>query len=550
MKVQSEDPKFGDSQSANGDNARPILEWVARLLAEPKEPESSPDQWLAELAKIIQSSAAGLAGVIEQKAAICFRSKNSGALPWDTWPDLLTQLEATGERQFPDGRICFLAFTPCGNGACWLLWLEFGSGRSLSAGEKSALGLAAAALARRVADNPSGSDWEGWLAQLRRKQRLEDAGKVAGRIAHDFNNVLAGILGFTELSLSQMPADVPARALVGEVYEAALQGTRLVKLFGLFSRRSRMSSQPYRLVDSLARLRARLAKLTDKQIELKASIPGDLPWLALDGDSVQIVLDQLLDNAVESMSQNGIVKLSARELRLAEADCLSFLGACSPGRHIEIVISDSGSGLSAEAREKILSQPFFTNKLRHRGLGLATVYGLLAAARGGIRMQDGEPTGTSVHCVIPVSTVPADPSPSWRPSTNSLPQRPHADRVLVVDDDPMTLGFMCTTLQQAGYQVHSACDGKTALDSFDTANEPFRLVLSDVRMPHMTGFELAQQLLERNPSLPILFISGHVPVECVPEAMAGRQYDFLPKPFRSECLLTAVRSALAREPIS
>jgi DNA-binding NtrC family response regulator len=112
----------------------------------------------------------------------------------------------------------------------------------------------------------------------------------------------------------------------------------------------------------------------------------------------------------------------------------------------------------------------------------------------------------------------------------------------------MTLGFMCTTLEQAGYQVHPASDGMAALDSFNTAKEPFRLLLSDVRMPRMTGFELAQQLLDRNPSLTILFTSGHVPMECVPEPLAGRHYNFLPKPFRSECLLTAVRSALAGEP--
>jgi two-component system cell cycle sensor histidine kinase/response regulator CckA len=129
---------------------------------------------------------------------------------------------------------------------------------------------------------------------------------------------------------------------------------------------------------------------------------------------------------------------------------------------------------------------------------------------------------------------------------SSAATRSTGDRLLVVDDDPLALHFMCTTLEHAGYRVHGAAGGTQALDSFTTASEPFRLVLSDVVMPNMTGFDLAHRLLDHDPGVKVLFTSGQIPAGALPEDFASRDFGLLPKPFRTDGLLRAVHAALQR----
>src|SRR5205807_5515213 len=133
-----------------------------------------------------------------------------------------------------------------------------------------------------------------------------------------------------------------------------------------------------------------------------------------------------------------------------------------------------------------------STKPRRRGLGLAAVYGILCAHGGGLRLQHGDPSGSVIYTYLPVARQKTPTQPIRRPNLANAKR----DKVLVVDDDPLTLRLMCTTLERAGYQVQPAVDGVQALDCYCKAAEPFRLVLSDVVMPRMTGFDLAQRLLD------------------------------------------------------
>jgi signal transduction histidine kinase/CheY-like chemotaxis protein len=425
-----------------------------------------------------------------------------------------------------------------------LLWLETDSEHGWTSSQHRDFALAALVLGQALGRSESATIWNRWIDRVRRQQRLETAGRLVGRVIHDFNNILTGIVGFTELSLGQLPQGSPAHAMIREAYQATQQGTQLINQLTFLGKRSTPDSQPVSLAAVVEAERRRLEDTWSEGIELQVELADDLPCLAIDVESLRLVLAHLLENAREAAGSTGTVFLSAQRRELTAADCLDLFGRAAPGQHIEIRIADTGAGFSADARERVLAEPFFSTKPRHRGLGLPSVVSTLSLYHGGLRLEHGGDKGTAVSVYLPVSG-PQTPTLSIRRSRLPLAQ---GEKLLVVDDDPLTLQLMCTTLERAGYRVQPATDGPQALDSFASAAEPFRLVLSDVVMPRMTGFDLAQRLLDHDPQVQVLFTSGHVPAGFLPEDLAGRHFDLLPKPFRPEGLLRAVRAALDRAP--
>jgi CheY-like chemotaxis protein len=267
----------------------------------------------------------------------------------------------------------------------------------------------------------------------------------------------------------------------------------------------------------------------------------ELPDVAIGAEALGMILGHLLSNAREAIATSGSITLEVRQTELTSRQCLTMLGNALAGPHLEVCVTDTGSGISPEVRERLFIEPFFSTKPRHRGLGLASVYGLLYVHHGAIRLEPGSERGTTVSFWLPLagSEVLPPPAPALAPLDGDR------ESVLVVDDDPLTLQLMCVTLERAGYRVQPASDGEQAFATFVTAAEPFRLVLSDVAMPGMSGFDLAQRLLDRDPSIPVLFTSGHVPPGTMPECLCVRRLDMLPKPFRPDGLLRAVRRALS-----
>jgi CheY-like chemotaxis protein len=230
-------------------------------------------------------------------------------------------------------------------------------------------------------------------------------------------------------------------------------------------------------------------------------------------------------------------------VHLTEASCLDLLGYAGAGPHVEITVVDDGCGLSAEARQRLFAEPFFTDKPRHRGLGLAVAYGILCAHKGGLSVAPGTERGTVARAFLPMAaaSAPLEPARGYKPGLA------RGERVLVVDDDPMILKFCATALEQAGYRVQTAADAADALESYLAAGaEPFRLVVSDVVMPRMSGYDLARRLRDQDAGVGVLLMSGPVVPNPHKEDLAGSPCDFLPKPFRTEGLLDAVRTALDR----
>jgi signal transduction histidine kinase len=215
----------------------------------------------------------------------------------------------------------------------WIVWLADPRRASWSEGEASALALAGQALWRWLDAEAQGPRWAATLDRADRQQRLEIAAQVTRRLAHDFGNVLTGILGFSELALAQqVPANTPLHVYLHEVYRSALNGAQFTQQLRLFSRRQAACSRPGHLRAVLQEQEARLQSACEAGLHLHIAVPADLPPCALDGEPLGCVLGALLDNAREALTGPGSVSVSARVVELSAVDCLDLFGSTRPGR--------------------------------------------------------------------------------------------------------------------------------------------------------------------------------------------------------------------------
>ncbi|MBY0526522.1 MAG: hypothetical protein K2R98_24215 [Gemmataceae bacterium] len=279
-----------------------------------------------------------------------------------------------------------------------LLWIEDSVERNWTEGEKGTLLVAADVLSQRL--TPQG---DGASRQLFR-QRLEDAALMTGRVAHAFDNVLTGIVGFAELTLTQMAANSPPHQYISEVLRAAQQGVQLTQQLHLFSRSSAPGRGPTALAMVAADEEARLAQTAGPRVRVTFEVPSDLPSIALDAELSRQLLGHLLDNAMESLGGEGTIRVSASRHQLADGTRAEWLGNPEPGPCIEIRVSDTGSGISPETRQRLLVEPFFTTKPRHRGLGLPIACRILFTHGGAFRLDPGEGRGTVARALLPEAT--------------------------------------------------------------------------------------------------------------------------------------------------
>jgi signal transduction histidine kinase len=243
------------------------------------------------------------------------------------------------------------------------------------------------------------------LTSTRSQQRLEDAALAVRRVAHDYGNVLTGILGFAELALKQMSVNHPATGYLAEIVRSAQQAERLTNQLRLLSRRHWTLNQPARLAEVAASEAERIREKFPT-ICLAIDLVDGLPHLSLDSEPVRHVLGQLLDNAAEAVIKGGKVCLRARVVQFQERDCAELLGNARPGSFVEVAVEDSGCGLSAEVRERLFVEPFFTTKSQRRGYGLYIVFGVLQSHGGGFRIDSLLPSGGTVaRAYLPTVSV-------------------------------------------------------------------------------------------------------------------------------------------------
>jgi PAS domain S-box-containing protein len=334
-------------------------------------------------------------------------------------------------------------------------------------------------------------------AQLRRAQKMEAIGTLAGGIAHDFNNILSAILGYTELAAHSVEEDSPLRKDLNQVLIAAERARQLVAQILAFSRQAEQEHSPFqvsRVVKEVMQLlRASLPSTLTIRLRLEAETETVL------GDPTQIhqVLLNLCTNAAQAMG-NGE--------GLLEVTLVAEPAGTARGRHLRLTVRDTGPGMAPEMIERIF-EPYFTTKPKGEGtgLGLAVVHGIVKNHGGEIMVESTVGEGSAFHVLLPVvaskpeSYVQAERSPE-----------PGSEHVLLVDDEEMLVEMMRRWLESLGYQVSAKTSSREALQLFRVDPQHFDLVVSDQTMPGMTGAELAQELYQIRPELPIILCTGYI----------------------------------------
>ncbi|OAI53648.1 hypothetical protein AYO44_15800 [Planctomycetaceae bacterium SCGC AG-212-F19] len=373
----------------------------------------SAQQVLEGVARAFGAEAAGVAFPLEGVPAVQHQwsagqgGETNRVLPWEEQPQLLTPLRikpTASVRCNGATRTYLLGVMPGTGSKNRLLWVA-GSGEHLGRGsDEAALVVAARVLAPLFPLEPAGDRVFPGLDPTRLQERLQDAGTISARIAHAFDNILTGILGFAELTLGQTEASSQNRSFLEEVVRAAQQGVLLTQQLHFFSRCAVPTVGPATMAYVVGEEQARLQGLLPPGVRLNVDMPAELPSVVMDAELLRQVIGHLLDNAREAITKDGVIGLAARRTILDPAATGELLGQPVPGPCLEVVVTDTGPEITPDVRRRLFQEPFYSTKPRHRGLGLAIVYRVLQAHRASFRLTTG-PKETAVHLYLPLAST-------------------------------------------------------------------------------------------------------------------------------------------------
>ncbi|NML16870.1 response regulator [Azohydromonas caseinilytica] len=371
-------------------------------------------------------------------------------------------------------------------------------------------------------------------AVLVQSQKMEAIGQLTGSMAHDFNNILASMVGYIHL-VQRMAGDAKLSALLDKALAAAERGKQLTLRLLAFSRSNDLVTGPTDVRALLQGMRDWLQQAVESAITLELDVPAEGELVALtDANQLELAMLNLVLNARDAMPQGGRIRIEAAAQELAQVE-----GELGAGAYVVITVADTGTGMAPEVAAKAFD-PFFTTKPvgRGTGLGLAQVANVARLSRGGARIDSEPGRGTRVALWLAAGSGAATAPAPARALPEDLAGR--GERVLVIDDEADIRRTMGELLRGNGYEVLSAADGGAALSAY--ADFLPQMVLLDLGLPGLSGIEVARRLRQIDPKLPIVFVSGHADRELLWTAVPGAR--LLRKPFQSEELYAEVRRGL------
>lgn len=530
------------------DRMQALLSLLFELL---NRDESVPvEPVIQTLAKQFDAAAAGICsaaeGVVTLRLQVCSQSEGvmPARYPWEGNVALLQRLHGAARAlsfDEADGSWLICQVWEPRFGEPLLAWIWQAGRRSWTTAESAALPLAGQTLARFLAKECDNSDSSARAWQMACTRRaLARSAAVTSRLSHDMGNVLTGILGFAELAQQGLPAHAPARGFLREVVESAQRGAAWVHKLHLFCRRTTRPAWPVVLSALLPEQQERVRGRGKDGLTLETDVPGDLPMLGADAAAVRHLLMQLVDNACDALAGQGTVKLTARTVELDKTACRELLGEARPGPHVEIAVRDAGRGIPPEMRARLFAEVFFSTKPNYRGLGLLTSFGVLQRFGGGLRLDTpADGPGTLARIYLPVAAISTDTVPAARGA-----------RVLLVMDDPLVCVSMRRVLEAAGAIVVAAEGAHAALAQYQAASARFDLIVAEVRLTHLTGFELARRLLDREPTANFVFVQMDDPIPAPRGDDRLKRFALLTGPFDPPPLLAAIQEALTRQTVN
>ncbi len=381
--------------------------------------------------------------------------------------------------------------------------------------------------------------------RLRQSEKLEAIGRVAGGVAHDFNNQLTAILGSAEYLRDALGHDPALGEAADAIREAALRSAGLTRQLLAFARKQpprAVTLDLHRTVESVVAL---LSRSIDKRIALKTRLVAEPPLASGDPDRVHAALLNLALNARDAMPDGGTLTFETRLVEV-DADRAASLDV-APGRYLEVSVGDTGVGLSPEVRARLF-EPFFTTKAvgKGSGLGLAEVYGTVRAHRGAVVVESAPGSGTVVAFLLPASGLDSAASPAPGPVLGEAPRS--ALRVLLVDDESNVRRSLGLLLRTGGHEVIDCGGGREAIARYLSERERVDVAIVDMMMPDMTGREVIAQLRALSPRLPIVVSSGFSTGSDLDALRAEARVHFMQKPYTTEELERALAAVVAHPP--
>ncbi|MGV6871556.1 cell cycle histidine kinase CckA [Pseudochelatococcus sp. B33] len=383
-------------------------------------------------------------------------------------------------------------------------------------------------------------------AQFAQAQKMQAVGQLAGGVAHDFNNVLQAIIGYSDLLLSNHRPTDPSFQDIMQIKQNANRAAALVRQLLAFSRRQTLRPNVIQLGDELSELSQMLRRLLGERIELELRRGADLWEVKADTTQFQQVILNLAVNARDAMRDGGKLVISTSNVTAEESAHFGHSETSLPrADYLLIEVSDTGSGIPPDVLDKIF-EPFFTTKEigKGTGLGLSTVYGIVQQSGGFIFCDSVVGEGTVFRIFLPRYVRPAADEPAGRKQQREAVDVTGRGTVLLVEDEEAVRKFAARALTGRGYTVIEAASGADALAIVDKLETPVDLVVSDVMMPEMDGPTLLVQLRRRFPELKVIFVSGYAEDAFEKNLPEGENFTFLPKPFDLKELGEAVKKAL------
>ena len=375
--------------------------------------------------------------------------------------------------------------------------------------------------------------------QLSQVQKMDAIGQLTGGIAHDFNNLLMVIDGYARRTLTNInDVEVAGRSLE-EVLAATERATRLTKQLLAFSRRQIMERRVFRVAEAVTELKGLLAHTVGEQYEVEYAIADKKVCVATDSGELSQAILNLAINARDAMSPGGSLSIGVRVVE-SEAEFATIHRSLPPDRYVVISVTDNGAGIDDETLQHIF-EPFFTTKDQGQGtgLGLAMVYGFAEQLGGAIDVATEVGKGTTFYIYLPVVERPAE----LIAAEEEQEYRGQGETILLVEDDDRLLELTHDVLCDLGYTVRIAANGLEALEIDDEMEDSFDLLLSDVVMPSLGGFELYDMLREKRSGLKAVFMSGY-PARGGGKAEIPDNVPLLQKPVPTGQLARAIRVEL------
>jgi signal transduction histidine kinase/ActR/RegA family two-component response regulator len=377
--------------------------------------------------------------------------------------------------------------------------------------------------------------------QLQQVMKLQAIGTLAGGIAHDFNNILFPIVGYTELTMDDIPEDSQARQNLEEILKATNRAKELVQQILTFSRQNCQERKPLK-VQYLIKEAVKLLRATiPSSIEIECDIDEFCGLIKGDPTQIHQIIMNLCTNAYHAMQETG----GKLEVRLSEID-VSYEQSVERvgmkvGRHVELVVKDSGHGMDPQVMERIF-EPYYTTKKQGKGtgLGLSVIHGIVKNHGGDITVSSQPGKGSSFKVYLPIIDEIEEEIQADEPAIEINGK----ERILLIDDEQQIIDIEQQILERLGYTVTSKTDSQEALEEFAAQPDHFDLVITDMTMPKMTGDQLAQQMMDIRPQIPVILCTGYNEAISEEKALAMGIDKFVMKPVVKDELASTIRKVL------